>query len=126
MHTALIALSLIFAQRSHMLRTPALIQALQDVHVGGDASRSNIHFLRVPTPNRPLVPFLIKKGERFEMLKDLGNGHCRIRFRKRVEDVMNCYWLPGYSDQHSDVFKVLTGFLSNEEAKTAPRPPSVD
>lgn len=123
-------LLLMWGQPSDQLRLPATIEVLRDVEVTrpqeGDGILPDAHgYLSLSAPPNA-TPFRIARGQRFEMMKYLGNGACRIRFQKREYDVSDCYWTVGYSDMHTDVFRVLTRYLTESEAKKAPRVPSVN
>ena len=49
--------------------------------------------------------FTIKKGETFQMTKLLGEGECRIRFRKKDYDLVSCWWLEGFTARESDIYQ---------------------
>ena len=53
-------------------------------------------------------PFLIRKGQRFQMIRIYAEGECRIRFEKKEYDVSSCPWLDGFSDHQTDIFKVIS------------------
>lgn len=52
-------------------------------------------------------PFVIRKGETFQMIAIGGEGSCRIRVAKREYDVSSCPWLEGFTDHQAEVFEVL-------------------
>ncbi len=52
-------------------------------------------------------PFVIKKGQRFLMVKIEPAGGCRIRFEAREDSVASCPWLDGVTDHQVDVFKIV-------------------
>ena len=52
-------------------------------------------------------PFVIKKGQRFQMVADLGEGECRIRIEKRVFELGSCPWMEGFADNQMDIFRVI-------------------
>jgi len=51
--------------------------------------------------------FVIKKGQTFEMLKEEGEGGCRIRFQKREYSLGSCPWLDGFTDRQGDIFQIV-------------------
>ena len=88
---------------------PATIEALQDVPA---------HLEDLPTQQRGVLyivgpksfrPFTIKKGQRFQMLRVLREGECRIRFEKNEYLVSSCPWLEGFTDHQAEVFEVVSG-----------------
>jgi hypothetical protein len=54
-------------------------------------------------------PFVIRKGDNFQMIAIGQEGGCRIRVSKREYDVSSCPWLDGFTDHWPDVFEVVAG-----------------
>ena len=52
-------------------------------------------------------PFTIEKGETFEMIEELQEGNCRIRFKKREVEISDCWWRQGFRDQRLDIYEVI-------------------
>jgi hypothetical protein len=50
-------------------------------------------------------PFTIKKGETFLMTKLLGEGECRIRLLETEYELASCWWLEGFTDRESDIYR---------------------
>ena len=55
---------------------------------------------------RNTEPFVIRKGEAFQMIAAGGESGCRIRFDKREHDLSSCPWLEGFTDHWTDIFEV--------------------
>jgi hypothetical protein len=53
------------------------------------------------------TPFVISRGERFQMIKIDGEGECQIRFRGKTHVLMSCPWLDGFNDQQRDIFEIV-------------------
>lgn len=52
-------------------------------------------------------PFTIEKGETFEMIEELGEGSCRIRFKKHDAEISDCWWAEGFRDKRPDIYEVI-------------------
>ena len=105
-----LSLALIFgltlaAQTDPLWRVPVTIEALRDVTVG----RGPVARTRLSITGDDSDEFIIKKGERFQMVAIYREGQCRIRFKTMERDISSCYWLEEFSDQEPDVFKVISG-----------------
>jgi len=62
----------------NVLNPPVTIEVKQDIEVTREVSgqlRGKLYALPLGAE-----PFWIRKGQRFEMLEELGEGECRIRF----------------------------------------------
>jgi hypothetical protein len=95
------------AQTNPSWRLPATIEALRDVTVGrGPHERTRLTIFGDDSGE-----FVIKKGERFQMVAIYSEGECRIRFQKMERDISSCYWLEGFADQEPDVFRVVSGHI---------------
>ena len=103
-----LALSLMLAAQTAPRRDlPATIEALRDVTVGGGVHVRGTLSVFGPDSDE----FVIKKGERFQMVAIYREGQCRIRFKKIERDIASCHWLEGFGDAEADVFKVVSGHL---------------
>jgi len=82
-------------------RSSLTVEVQRDVEVrrseGGAEKRGTLYSSKT---------FVIRKGERFEMVQHLGEGGCRVRFKGQLYDLNSCPWLPGFRDQQADIFKV--------------------
>lgn len=67
--------------------------------------KTRIDYFRATTAAAVVVE--LNKGQRFEMVQDLGEGSCRIEFEGNRFDLQSCPWLPGFRDPQSDVFRVV-------------------
>ena len=56
-------------------------------------------------------PFLVRKGQRFQMTRIYPEGECRILFEKKEYYVSSCPWLDGFADHQADIFKVVPAAL---------------
>ena len=87
-------------------RAPLTIEARQNVwvtHNGAPSERRGALFLA----NSKAKGFRLRKGQRFVMVSDKGEGECRIRFRSQEYDLTSCPWLSGFQDHQADVFRVI-------------------
>jgi hypothetical protein len=91
-------------------RESVLIEVLSDVRIepqvlGRSGEKGRLDYFRATTP--AAVVLELNKGQRFEMVQDLGEGSCRIEFEGNRFDLQSCPWLPGFRDPQSDVFRVV-------------------
>jgi hypothetical protein len=92
----------VLGQANPNWRLPATLETLRDVKVGrGPHERGKL--------DTDSDEFVIKKGERLQMVAIHSEGGCRIRFRGTEYDVGSCYWLEGFADSEADIFKVISG-----------------
>jgi hypothetical protein len=103
-----LAFALLLAAPSDLpWRLPATIEVQRDVEVGrGPYVRGTLSMF-----GPDLEGFVIKKAERFQMVKIYEEGGCRIRFHEMERDISSCYWVEGFADPESDIFKVISGHL---------------
>jgi len=93
------------AQTNPNWQLPATIEALRDVKAGrGPYERGKLGL--------DADEFVIKKGERFQMIEIHGEGGCRIRVKQAEYDLGSCYWLEGFADSETDIFKVVSGRIA--------------
>ena len=84
---------------------PVTIRAKQDVPVESESlGHQEIGRLYVSSKEKP---FVIRKGETFQMIAIGQEGGCRIRVAKREYDVASCPWLDGFTDHQTSVFEVV-------------------
>jgi hypothetical protein len=92
-------------------RVPLTIEAKQDVEVlVGFASkevRGKLYVWQTYPGHASETPFVIRRGERFQMIKDEGEGQCRIRYRGKTHQLTSCPWLDGFTDHQQDIFQIL-------------------
>jgi hypothetical protein len=50
---------------------------------------------------------LIASGARFKVVSLDGEGTCTIEYLGQRHSLLNCPWMPGYTDPQSDIFKVV-------------------
>jgi hypothetical protein len=89
--------------------TPMSIEALADVTVEpqnfhGHGEKGRLGYFRSTAAEA--VTVVIKKGQRFKMLKELGEGSCRIEVEGNSFDLQSCPWLPGFTHHEEDVYRV--------------------
>ena len=102
-----IALLMIFsvsAQASEHL--PLTIEVQKDVEVTeaySQESRGKFHLDDVKAQG-----FLLRKGQRFQMVKIGQEGSCRITFEGKEYGLTSCPWLEGFRDHQIDVFSIVT------------------
>src|SRR5215471_17382197 len=90
----------------NVLNPPVTIEVKQDIEVTREVSgqlRGKLYALPLGAE-----PFWIRKGQRFEMLEELGEGECRIRFEGKEYLASSCPWLEGFTDHQADIFQVVT------------------
>jgi hypothetical protein len=86
-------------------RLPVTIEVKQDVPV---TNESQAVIGRGKLYSNVTEPFVLKKGQRFQMVAVGQEGACRIRFGKREFEVASCPWLEGFRDHQRDVFSIVT------------------
>ena len=90
-------------------RVPVTIEAKQDVQVlvglVSREARGKLYVWQTPQANE--TPFVIRRGERFQMIKEDGEGQCRIRYRGKTFRLTSCPWLDGFSDHQQDSFQIV-------------------
>src|SRR5882672_7034772 len=93
------------AQTNPNWRLPATIEVLRDVKAGrGPYERGKLGL--------DSDEFVIKKGDRFQMIEIHAEGGCRISVKQTEYDLGSCYWLEGFRDSQTDIFKVVSGRLA--------------
>jgi hypothetical protein len=88
-----------------VLHPPVTIEVRQDVEVVQDALkqvRGKLYVLLLGAE-----PFWIRKGQRFEMIEEHGEGECRIRFEGKEYLASSCPWLEGFTDHQREIFQVV-------------------
>jgi hypothetical protein len=84
---------------------PVTIRVLRDVQARGYTPEE--HGAQLARGVLYTDPFVIRKGQTFQMVKIYTEGECRIRFQNREHDVASCPWLDGFKDHQADIFEVL-------------------
>ncbi len=51
--------------------------------------------------------FLLRKGQRLQMIAAYSEGECRVQIDKREYDLASCPWLPGFPDHQTDIFRTI-------------------
>ncbi len=92
---------------TQQLKTPITIEALRDVEVRTSERLPNGTQRQVRGVLYSSKAFIIRKGSRFQMIRDLGEGECMIRFKAREYELSSCPWMDGFTDHQSDVYKVV-------------------
>ena len=88
-------------------RLPVTIQVMQDVDVKTSERRPDGSVGQERGSLYSSKAFRIKKGQRFQMIKLLGEGECRIQFEKKIYDLSSCPWLEGFTDHEKDIYKII-------------------
>jgi len=102
---SVIALGWILAVWQTTWELPVTIRVKQDVPVENEPlGHQEIGRLYVSQKDKP---FVIRKGDTFQMIAIGQEGGCRIRIVKREYDVASCPWLEGFTDHQTSVFEVL-------------------
>jgi hypothetical protein len=85
---------------------PITIEVSKDIRV----------YSKTPRPDEPKHErgslygngdFTIVSGRRFEVVKLLPEGTCRIEYVGRSYDLISCPWMAGYADPRADIFKIV-------------------
>ncbi|MGD0101593.1 MAG: hypothetical protein ABSC60_14695 [Acidobacteriota bacterium] len=87
---------------------PVIIETKKDVEVTHHEGLGPELRGRLYLDNAKARPFLLKKGHKFQMIKIGQEGGCRIRVEQMEYDLTSCPWLPGFRDQQSDIFQIVT------------------
>ena len=86
-------------------RVPVTVRVKQRVEViRGEGCKERDKLCLDDTMSKP---FTIEKGETFEMIEELHEGNCRIRFKKREAEISACWWRQGFRDQRPDIYEVI-------------------
>ncbi|MEP6832120.1 MAG: hypothetical protein ABJB74_01950 [Gemmatimonas sp.] len=97
-------------------RAPVVIEALRDVQVIKENSDGTSGQHRGVLYSHDTLH--IAKSTRFTMIKELGEGECRVRVKERELELSSCPWLPGFTDHQSDIFRVIPARAKREELPT--------
>jgi hypothetical protein len=85
---------------------PVTIEVARDVDVRSSERQSDGRYGQLRGTLYSSEAFLIKKHERFQMVKIYTEGECRIRFQGKEYDLHSCPWLDGFRDHQADIFRV--------------------
>ncbi len=102
----LAAWMLVSAEQSRW-HLPVTIEVTRDVDVKSSEGRAGDSSGQLRGTLYGSKEFRIRRGERFQMVKIYTEGECRIRFKKREYDLSSCYWLDGFTDHQSDIFRII-------------------
>jgi hypothetical protein len=94
------------------VRLPVTIEAAKDVPARLDDGTTQ----RRGTLYVSGGPFLIKKGQRFQMVRIYSEGQCRILLEKKEYYVSSCPWLDGFADHQTDIFRIIPAALEKPSA----------
>jgi hypothetical protein len=103
----IIAFLMIVSSAAEAWRLPVTIAVKQNVPVTNE-SQVVIGRGKLYLDGRDTKPFVLKKGQRFQMIAVGQEGGCRIRFGLREFDVASCPWLDGFADKQADIFSIVT------------------
>jgi protocatechuate 3,4-dioxygenase beta subunit len=91
---------------------PVTIEAAKDVPArlddGGTGQRGILYISG--------GPFVIKKGQRFQMVGIYPEGRCRILLEKKEYYVSSCPWLDGFADHQADIFRIIPAAFDKPSA----------
>ena len=105
--TRLLIVALMLFAQEWSGRVPATIEVLRDVESKTSERRADGTYGQERGYLYATDDFTIKKGQRFVMLQELGEGGCRIRFQNKEHVIASCPWLGGFADHQEDIFKVV-------------------
>jgi hypothetical protein len=86
-------------------RLPLTIEVKQDVEIRPDDWSAHRGILYVD--DLKMVPFQLKKGQRFQMVRTSQEGSCRIRIADKEYGLASCPWRPGFGDHQADIFAIV-------------------
>jgi hypothetical protein len=86
---------------------PITIEVLRDVEVKASERHADGSYWQERGFLYAGAEFHISKRERFRMIEALGEGGCRIEFQGSQYTLSSCPWVPGFTDQQSDIFKIV-------------------
>jgi len=102
----LIALLSLPPQVTNATRLPVTIEVKKDVEVTHNylnyEPRGKLYF-----DGRDGKPFVLKKGQRFQMVEIGQEGGCRIKVGEMEYGITSCPWLKGFADHQTDLFRVV-------------------
>jgi hypothetical protein len=86
---------------------PITIETLHDVPVKSTERRPDGSYGQERGTLYSGTSFRIDKGQRFQMVAMLGEGSCRIGLQGALYELSSCPWMPGFTDQQTDVFRIV-------------------
>ena len=86
---------------------PITIEVTQDVPVKTTERKANGSYGQERGTLYSGVALMIPKGERFQMVQMLREGSCRIAFRGAEHLLASCPWVPGFTDNQADIFRIV-------------------
>ena len=85
---------------------PVTVEVKQDVEATHESVGGQLRG-KLYLGGRASKDFLLKKGQRFQMVAVGQEGGCRIRFESREYDLSSCPWLEGFRDHQADIFSIV-------------------
>jgi hypothetical protein len=86
---------------------PITIEVLTDVQVRTSERRADGSYGQQRGVLYSSTAFLIGKGQRLRMVEMLGEGACRIELDGARHMLNSCPWLPGFTDNQADIYKIV-------------------
>lgn len=86
---------------------PITIEVSQDVPVRTAERRADGSYRQERGALYSRNPFRIGEGQRFQMVAVLGEGSCRIEFQGSRYELSSCPWVPGFTDNQADIFRIV-------------------
>jgi hypothetical protein len=111
-HMNAVALWIVLAisQRQVSPQSPVTIEVQRDVKVRHNSDGREVRGA-LSLNDKNAKPFLLKKGQRFRMIRIGQEGSCRIRIEKKEYDLTSCPWVEGFTDHQSDIYRfAIRGF----------------
>ena len=100
------ALGMVSALLQGSWQLPVTIRVKQDVPVENNQPLGHQEIGRLYVSPKD-KPFVIRKGDTFQMIAIGQEGGCRIRVAKREYEVSSCPWLDGFTDHQTSVFEIV-------------------
>jgi hypothetical protein len=88
---------------------PVTVEIKQDVEVTHETVGGQVRGKLYLGGGTASKDFVMKKGQRFQMIALRQEGGCRIRFEGKEYELSSCPWLDGFRDHQADIFSVVTG-----------------
>ncbi len=89
------------------LSLPITIEVAQNVPVKTSERRADGSYGQERGSLYSGTAFRIRSGQRFRMIETLGEGSCRIEFQGSLYDLSSCPWLPGFTDNQADIYRIV-------------------
>ena len=87
------------------------VEVLRDVRLepqvfGRAGEKGRLDYFR--TSAKSALTLNLARGQRVRVLRELGEGSCRIEIAGDTFDLQSCPWLPGFVDGQDDVYRVIS------------------